>query len=47
MCSSFYLNGVIRIIHPILNRDHDEQQQPGATKKRLEIADCVEFENTL
>lgn len=35
MCSSFCLQWVIRIIHPILNRDHDELQQPGATKKRL------------
>jgi hypothetical protein len=42
-----FLQWVIRIIQPILIPDHDERQQPGTTKKRLEIADCVEFENTL
>lgn len=42
-----FLQWIIRIIQPILNRDHDERQQLGATKKRLEIADYIEFENTL
>ncbi|MPZ06823.1 MAG: hypothetical protein GEU26_10505 [Nitrososphaeraceae archaeon] len=42
-----FLYWITRIIQSILNRDHDERQQPGATKKRSEIADCIEFEDTL
>lgn len=40
-----YLEWVTRIIHPILNRDKDDRQQLGMTKKRLEMIDTIEFEN--
>lgn len=40
-----YLEWVTRIIHPILNRDNDDRQQLGMTKKRLEMMDTIEFEN--
>jgi hypothetical protein len=40
-----YLEWVTRIIHPILNRDKDDRQQLGMTKKRLEMMDTIEFEN--
>jgi hypothetical protein len=37
-----------RIIQAVLNRDIDEQQQQlGVNKKRLEMMDTIEFENTL
>ena len=37
-----------RIIQSILNHDYDERQQLGAPKKkRLEMMDMIEFENTL
>jgi hypothetical protein len=36
-----------RIIQAILNRGIDEQQQLGINKKRLELMDTIEFENTL
>ena len=31
----------------ILSRDHDEQQQLGVTKERLEMMETIEFENSL
>lgn len=40
-----FLEGVTRIIHPILNRDNDDRQQLGMTKKRLEMMETIEFEN--
>jgi hypothetical protein len=40
-----FLEGVTRIIHSILNRDNDDRQQLGITKKRLEMMDTIEFEN--
>jgi hypothetical protein len=36
-----------RVIQAILNRNSDEQQQLGVNKKRLEMMDTIEFENTL
>lgn len=36
-----------RIIQSILSRDIDEQQQFGVNKKRLEMMETIEFENTL
>jgi hypothetical protein len=42
-----FLQWITRVIHPILNRDYDERQQLGATKKRLEMMQIIEFENTL
>ena len=36
-----------RMIQAILNRGIDEQQQLGVNKKRLEMAETIEFENTL
>jgi hypothetical protein len=42
-----FLQWIIRIIQPILYRDYDERQQLGATKKRLEMMQTIEFENTL
>ncbi|MGA7370879.1 MAG: hypothetical protein WBX01_17285 [Nitrososphaeraceae archaeon] len=42
-----FLQWIIRIIQPILNRDDDERQQLGITIKRLEMMDIIEFENTL
>ena len=41
------LHWTTRIIQSILNRDIDERQQLGITKKRLETMDTIEFENTL
>ena len=39
---------IIRIISSILNRENDHKQvQLGTTKMRLELADTIEFENTL
>ena len=38
---------IIRVIQSILSRDHDEQQQLGVTKKRLEMMETIEFENSL
>ena len=32
-----FLQWIIRVIQSILNRDHDERQQIGVTKKRLEM----------
>jgi hypothetical protein len=42
-----FLQWVMRIIQPILNRDNDQRQQLGMTKRRLEMMDTIEFENTL
>ena len=42
-----FLHWTTRIIQSILNRDIDERQQLGITKKRLEMMDKIEFENTL
>jgi hypothetical protein len=42
-----FLQWIIRVIHPILNRDIDDHQQLGVTKKRLEMMQTIEFENTL
>jgi hypothetical protein len=36
-----------RIIQSILNRSIDGQQQLGVNKKRLEMMETIEFENTL
>ena len=42
-----FLQWILRIIQPILNRDNGEQHQLGITKKRLEMIQTIEFENTL
>lgn len=42
-----FLQWIMRIIHPILNRENDERQQLGVTKKRLEMVDTIEFEKSL
>ena len=43
-----FLQWIIRIISSILNRENDHKQvQLGTTKMRLELADTIEFENTL
>ena len=42
-----FLQWIIRVIQPILNRDIDYYQQLGATKKRLEMMQTIEFENIL
>ena len=42
-----FLQWIIRDIQSILSRDHDEQQQLGVTKKRLEMMETIEFENSL
>ena len=42
-----FLQWITRIILSILNRDIDERQQLGITKKRLEMVDTIEFEDTL
>jgi hypothetical protein len=42
-----FLQWIIRTIQPILNRDNDERLQFATTKKRLEMMDAIEFENTL
>ena len=42
-----FLQWVVRTIQPILNRDHDGRQQPGIPKRRLEMMQTLEFENTL
>ena len=42
-----FLQWIKRVIHPILNRDIDDHQQLGVTKKRLEMMQIIEFENTL
>jgi len=42
-----FLHWIIRVIQSILSRDHDELQQLGVTKKRLEMTKTIEFENSL
>jgi hypothetical protein len=42
-----FLQWITRTIQPILNRDMDDHQQLGVTKKRLEMMQTIEFENTL
>lgn len=42
-----FLKWITRIIQSILNRDYDERQQLGASKRRLEMMDTIEFETTL
>jgi len=42
-----FLCWITRIIHSILNRDIDERQKLEITKKRLEMMDAIEFENSL
>jgi hypothetical protein len=42
-----FLQWTIRIIYSILNRGNDERQHLGVTKKRLEMLETIEFENTL
>jgi transcriptional regulator NrdR family protein len=40
-----FLQWIVRIIQPILNRDNDERQQLATIKKRLEMMETIEFEN--
>ena len=40
-----FLQWTTRTIQSILNRDIDERQQLGITKKRLEMMETIEFEN--
>jgi hypothetical protein len=42
-----FLQWIKRVIQPILSRDIDDRQQLGVTKKRLEMMQTIEFENTL
>ena len=42
-----FLQWTTRTIQSILNRDIDERQQLGITKKRLEMMDTIEFQNAL
>jgi hypothetical protein len=42
-----FLQWSTRIIQSILNRDIDERQKLGIIKKRLEMMDAIEFENSL
>jgi hypothetical protein len=42
-----FLQWIKRVIQPILNRDIDDHQQLGVTKKRLEMMQTIEFENIL
>ncbi|MGB7634919.1 MAG: hypothetical protein WBL68_14450 [Nitrososphaeraceae archaeon] len=42
-----FLQWTTRTIQSILNRDIDERQQLGVTKKRLEMMETIEFENSL
>ena len=42
-----FLQWIVRIIQPILHRDNDERQQLAITKKRLEMMETIEFENTI
>jgi hypothetical protein len=42
-----FLQWSTRIIHSILNRDFNERQRLGINKKRLEMMDTIEFENSL
>jgi hypothetical protein len=42
-----FLQWITRTIRSILNRDNERPEQLGADKKRLEIADTIEFENLM
>ena len=43
-----FVRWTVRIIDSILNRDNEHKQvQLGTTKMRLQLADCIEFENIL
>jgi hypothetical protein len=42
-----FLQWSTRIIQSILNRDIEERQKLGIIKKRLEMMDAIEFENSL
>src|SRR5215510_458887 len=42
-----FLQRITRIIQSILNRDIDDRPQLGAPKKRLEMMESIEFENSL
>jgi len=42
-----FLQWIMRNIRSILNRDNERPEQLGADKKRLEIADTIEFENQM
>jgi hypothetical protein len=43
-----FVRWTVIIIDSILNRDNEHKQvQLGATKMRLQLADCIEFENVL
>jgi hypothetical protein len=43
-----FVRWTVTIIDSILNRDNEHKQvQPGTTKMRLQLADCIEFENIL
>ena len=42
-----FLQCTTRIIQSILNRDIDDRPQLGASKKRLEMMETIEFENSL
>ena len=42
-----FLQCITRIIVSILNRDIDDRPQLGAPKKRLEMMETIEFENSL
>lgn len=43
-----FVRWTVIIIDSILNRDNEHKQvQLGATKMRLQLADCIEFENIL
>lgn len=38
-----FLQWIIRVIHPILNRDIDDHQRLGVTKKCLEMMQTIEL----
>jgi hypothetical protein len=43
-----FVRWTITIIDSILKRDNEHKQiQPGITKMRLELSDCIEFENVV
>jgi hypothetical protein len=42
-----FLQWIMRNIRSILNRDNERPEQLGADKKRLEIADTIEFESLM
>ena len=42
-----FLQWTTRTLQTILNQDFDERQQLGVTKKRLEMMETIEFENSL